>query len=279
MTAESKKALAEFYKAKCEQLRKELRKTKASWWQRRAFDALCGKVVDELMTAYEKDQLSSDFETKFKELVFVRWEDEQKGATLLLFSGLHWNTWMTTAGTLMGAAAVVIALLQLSQDHPFKISSWFDWWPFSKPDTTVVVTDTLKTGPPPSFPDINFATGSSAIREAERDNLKTIHGLLKNHAGLRVVVLGYTDSSGDEETNVNLSFDRAEAVVQELIQQGIPSDRLHTEGCNDTNPVGDNRTEKGKAKNRRVEVKMVQQDEVAPRNYCEMRVTKVASIP
>jgi len=69
-----------------------------------------------------------------------------------------------------------------------------------------------------------------------------------------VAVVGYTDSIGSVAYNEKLSLRRAESVRNYLTEHGVPADKITVEGKGKSDPVADNKTEAGRAKNRRVEV-------------------------
>ena len=71
-----------------------------------------------------------------------------------------------------------------------------------------------------------------------------------------VVIAGYTDDSGDASFNQQLSEKRAEAVKAELVANGANPDKITTVGHGEANPIADNSTREGRAKNRRVEIKV-----------------------
>lgn len=73
-------------------------------------------------------------------------------------------------------------------------------------------------------------------------------------ASLKVEVGGHTDNVGAPEANMKLSDERAKAVMAALVERGVQADRLTAKGFGQTTPVADNRTEDGRAKNRRVEL-------------------------
>jgi OOP family OmpA-OmpF porin len=72
-----------------------------------------------------------------------------------------------------------------------------------------------------------------------------------------IIAVGHTDSTGAAGYNQRLSVARAEAVKNFLVSKGIERNRVYTEGKGQSQPVADNRTREGRAKNRRVEVEVV----------------------
>jgi OOP family OmpA-OmpF porin len=77
--------------------------------------------------------------------------------------------------------------------------------------------------------------------------------VLNNNPGLSVEIQGYTDSTGDEAYNMQLSQKRAESVMEYLVSRGIDPGRLSAKGYGPANPVAPNDTSEGRARNRRVE--------------------------
>ena len=71
---------------------------------------------------------------------------------------------------------------------------------------------------------------------------------------VRLEIGGHTDSSGPEQFNVELSYRRAASVRDHLIGQGVSADRLVVQGFGESDPIADNNTAEGRAKNRRVEL-------------------------
>lgn len=78
--------------------------------------------------------------------------------------------------------------------------------------------------------------------------------LLRQNSKLKLFVVGHTDTDGSVESNMKLSSDRAAAVVKSLVENGIQAARLKSSGVGPYCPVETNRTDAGKAKNRRVEL-------------------------
>ncbi len=100
---------------------------------------------------------------------------------------------------------------------------------------------------------ITFDTGKSVIKPESAGELNRIVQLLKENPSLRFSVEGHTDATGSASSNQKLSEDRARAVVDRLVEMGIDAGRLTGKGLGQNNPVADNGSAEGRAKNRRVE--------------------------
>jgi OmpA-OmpF porin, OOP family len=102
---------------------------------------------------------------------------------------------------------------------------------------------------------ILFDTDKASIKAESTESIIEIAKLLKNDPSLNLLVVGHTDSVGDFGYNMNLSQDRAAAVVAELTEKhGIEARRLKSVGVSYACPVAPNSSEEGRAKNRRVEL-------------------------
>jgi OmpA-OmpF porin, OOP family len=105
---------------------------------------------------------------------------------------------------------------------------------------------------------INFDVGRATLRPEGRDVLDQIYNLLIQAEDSKLELFGHTDNSGTQEANYGLSRARAEAVKNFLIQKGIPVTRFQKlEGRGQDEPVADNTTPAGKAKNRRVAINLL----------------------
>jgi OOP family OmpA-OmpF porin len=102
---------------------------------------------------------------------------------------------------------------------------------------------------------ILFDTGKATIKPESVKALASVGDLLKSQAALKLEIQGHTDNVGTAAANLKLSQDRAAAVKAYLVQTfAIAADRLSAVGLGDTKSVGDNTTDAGRAKNRRVEL-------------------------
>jgi len=103
--------------------------------------------------------------------------------------------------------------------------------------------------------DIHFDTGSSEIKSGSEEALKNIAEYLNAHAGMKFLIVGHTDNTGDFDANVKLSEARALAVKNALENSyHVNAGQLKTFGAGPVAPVATNTTDKGRAKNRRVEI-------------------------
>ncbi len=106
------------------------------------------------------------------------------------------------------------------------------------------------------FDRLSFDTNSSTLRPESTEQLSNIANILKAYPTVHVKIGGYTDNTGDAAANMQLSQARATSVMQQLISMGVEADRLEAQGYGDTVPVADNSTEAGRAKNRRVAIRL-----------------------
>lgn len=102
------------------------------------------------------------------------------------------------------------------------------------------------------FDNIGFETGSATLTQQSRGQLANIARILSAYPQTRVVIEGHTDNTGNEAANVSLSQGRAESVARALQESGAPSASLTARGFGSQNPIADNSTEAGRARNRRV---------------------------
>jgi outer membrane protein OmpA-like peptidoglycan-associated protein len=103
---------------------------------------------------------------------------------------------------------------------------------------------------------IYFATASHVLLKKSNKGLDDVVQLMMADRGLRLSVNGYTDNTGKPEKNQLLSEERAGAVRKYLLSKGIAADRIIATGFGQADPVADNKTAAGRARNRRVEMKL-----------------------
>jgi OOP family OmpA-OmpF porin len=103
--------------------------------------------------------------------------------------------------------------------------------------------------------DIHFEFNSAKLTPGARNSLERVVRALRSQPGSNVEIAGHTDNRGNDAYNLKLSRERAQSVRSFLVSQGISADRLAAQGYGETQPVGSNSTELGRAQNRRVEIR------------------------
>lgn len=109
-----------------------------------------------------------------------------------------------------------------------------------------------------SFDRLAFETGKSVLKPESQEQLKNIASVLTAYPKVNLKIGGYTDNTGDAKANLKLSQERANTVKAELVKLGIDAKRLESEGYGQEHPVASNDTEEGRAKNRRIDVRVTQ---------------------
>jgi len=102
--------------------------------------------------------------------------------------------------------------------------------------------------------DVLFDFNQYTLKPGAREKLAKVSGILLAYPGLKVQLEGHTDSIGSDDYNMKLSQNRAEAVSQYLVSQGVPATSLTAIGLGKGNPVASNDTDAGRQQNRRVEM-------------------------
>lgn len=103
---------------------------------------------------------------------------------------------------------------------------------------------------------IFFDLDKYILKEKSITELQKVKKFLEENPAVRIEISGHTDNTGSASYNQNLSEKRAMAVVNFLVEQGISRDRISSKGYGSQQPVADNSTEEGRAKNRRIEFRL-----------------------
>ncbi len=109
-----------------------------------------------------------------------------------------------------------------------------------------------------SLSGILFDVGKATLKPASQLSVAKLAGILMVFPNMNLSIEGYTDSTGSSDLNMRLSMDRARAVYEFMMTQGISSARMKYQGFGPENPVAPNDTEANRARNRRVEVVLTQ---------------------
>jgi OOP family OmpA-OmpF porin len=117
--------------------------------------------------------------------------------------------------------------------------------------------------PPPAATKVTYAADAffdfdkSVLKPEGKAKLDDLVGKVKGINLEVIIAVGHTDAVGTDGYNQKLSVKRSEAVKAYLVSKGIEKNRVYTEGKGEVQPVADNKTKEGRAKNRRVEIEVV----------------------
>ncbi|WP_242131107.1 OmpA family protein [Aestuariivivens marinum] len=148
-------------------------------------------------------------------------------------------------GVVGGTAGVLIGAKMDKQAQ--KIEEEIPGAQVERVDDGIVVTFDEGSG-------VYFDTNKYNINSASQTTLNKLTGVFKEFPDTNILVVGHTDSTGDADYNMTLSKNRAYAVTNYFKNNGVSSDRLVTNWFGETQPMHDNATVEGRAKNRRVNV-------------------------
>ena len=118
----------------------------------------------------------------------------------------------------------------------------------------VLATSETARGLIVNMSDVLFDTGKYTLKPETKISLAKVSGILQAYPGLKLQVEGYTDSVGSDEYNQKLSENRADAVRDFLMTQGVQTENITATGYGKAKPVADNGTAQGRAQNRRVQL-------------------------
>jgi outer membrane protein OmpA-like peptidoglycan-associated protein len=116
----------------------------------------------------------------------------------------------------------------------------------------------VKVGKKVVLNNILFETGKSILTQSSYTELDRLFNIMTENAMMKIEISGHTDKTGSEPLNFKLSQDRAKAVVEYLVKKGINQARIEFRGYGSLQPISDNATSGGRAKNRRVEFKILE---------------------
>lgn len=109
---------------------------------------------------------------------------------------------------------------------------------------------------------VNFDFNSAALTTASKNNLDKLSEVMTQYPDTNINVYGHTDSKGSDEYNLALSERRANSVISYLVSKGVARTRLNAMGVGEKDPIADNTTDAGRAKNRRVEFAITANEEM-----------------
>ena len=108
-----------------------------------------------------------------------------------------------------------------------------------------------------AFDRLYFNTGSSSLDANSMNQIENVAAIMKAYPKVNILFRGHTDNTGSAEGNKSLSASRALSVKNKLVEMGVASGRINTQGMGSVDPIADNTTAEGRAKNRRIDVSVV----------------------
>ncbi len=131
--------------------------------------------------------------------------------------------------------------------------------PVVSPPLQFISQSDLKAGKKISFHNIIFLQSTPKILETSLPALEELAYVMQQNTSLEIRVEGHTDNVGEADKNMELSIQRAEAIRRYLIEQGIEGNRIRTKGFGPYSPITNNETEEERARNRRVEIRILKE--------------------
>ncbi|MCX6325283.1 MAG: OmpA family protein [Bacteroidia bacterium] len=116
----------------------------------------------------------------------------------------------------------------------------------------------VKVGKKVVLNNILFETGKSLLTSGSYAELDRLLNIMKDNSQMKIEISGHTDKTGSEPINIKLSENRAKAVLEYLVQKDVDRSRMESKGFGSSQPIADNATLQGRAKNRRVEFKILE---------------------
>ena len=127
-----------------------------------------------------------------------------------------------------------------------------------KDEPMAIITEEIKQEVNRAAKNIFFEKGKATLLKKSFGSLAEVVKILKENESLRLDIEGHTDNTGVAKTNLKLSKSRANAVLNNLVKNGIDKERLSAKGFGMLKPVATNKTAAGRAQNRRVVMSVVQ---------------------
>jgi outer membrane protein OmpA-like peptidoglycan-associated protein len=123
--------------------------------------------------------------------------------------------------------------------------------------STTLEMSPIEVGKTVIIDNIYFNFDKTTLKEASFPELDRLTDLMDQNPGIKIEIIGHTDSKGSDDYNLTLSEGRAQAVMAYLLDKGVAQDRMTSKGLGEASPISSNNTDEGRAENRRVEFTIV----------------------
>lgn len=177
----------------------------------------------------------------------------RKAGYTTVFSGRHQNSDNPAVTVRKGAQWVMVQTSMFNEFPTYELTTVLEKAMVQEISASAqAMSDAIAKSGKLDVYGITFATGQATITPASDAVLNDVAAVLAANADWKLRIEGHTDNVGDKAANLKLSNGRAAAVAAWLASKGIDATRLTTAGLGDTQPVAENTTEDGRARNRRV---------------------------
>jgi outer membrane protein OmpA-like peptidoglycan-associated protein len=208
-------------------------------------------TAEEQMAENDKKALSRETER----VVIQGREQEQRSRMEARESNAAAREWNTTAWTRTQEAQ--IAKMEARESNAAARESNAEAWSQTRKlqqEIAILKGRMTDRGIVLTIGDVLFATGTATLSPMADNEINRLAAFMKEYPDRSVLIEGYTDSTGTEGTNLDLSLNRANAVSNKLVAKGISKSRIATKGFGEESPVAGNDTAAGREQNRRVDV-------------------------
>lgn len=134
---------------------------------------------------------------------------------------------------------------------------YHDTLPKTLPEVFQIAMQPIKKNAVIILENLFFDTNKTTIKNASTASMEELYNALKNNPDMKIMIIGHTDNVGTDAYNQQLSEGRAKSVRNEMVKRGIAPERMQWKGMGESQPITTNTTDEGRAKNRRVEIKIL----------------------
>ena len=220
-----------------------------------SFDVIINKAADTKTLEGEVDSVTLICPANQSQLQLLRNAEAalRKSGYTIVFSGKHQNSDDPAVTAQKGAQWIQVQTANFNEFPTYEQTGVLVKAMAQEMSATAqAMSDAIAKSGKLDVYGITFATGQAAITPASDQVLSDLLAVLTANADWKLRIEGHTDNFGDKAANLKLSNARAAAVAAWLTGKGIDAGRLSVAGLGDTQPVGPNTTEEGRARNRRV---------------------------
>lgn len=213
---------------------------------------------------YSVAQILKPTETEvLVDVTVTNFENEARINDLIIFKGIKSKKIFSDTTDSFGKFSILLPKGDTYKIMYLDFTDSTDYSEFEIPNTAGKFTSELTIQVEPAkvytLENVFFDTGLATLKPESYKALNNLVEVMNLKSTMVIEIDGHTDNTGTAEINKKLSQNRADAVRNYLIKKGVSASRITAKGFGDSDPIADNSTEEGKAKNRRTEVKIIKE--------------------